>query len=491
MIRFILLILSFLSFCMVLPAQELRVLSELPGGVVGQPEPSATGSLLLGDSLEDLLDQTFDSVASSTPVTGFNAAMILPDGRIWRRASGLAQSSPQERNLEPADLMGMGSITKSFTAAAVLMLVEDGMLSLDDSLGAYVGPYPNVDGGITIRQLLSHRSGLNDYLNENDQSLEDLFTYPDSIWETDTVLTHYVLEPNFEPDASWSYSNTNYLIAGRIIEEVTGKEWYTVVRERIIDPLELEYTFAYPYETPADSHYVAHAYADFTGLGIQDLQGSGFDLRGVFSLAGAAGCLLSNPTDIAVFTEALHGGDLLSAASLDEMHMDYMRSSVPGSQYGLGASSFHLPQGIENWGHNGGIIYLSLALYFPDKEVTIVVQQNDERSTADNPPVNDVNIMTLALLNACLEYAISTSTRSLAPEFSLKIFPNPAYDVMTIQFPQDRKFNKADAYVYNAQGKMVEQFRVHSSDVELNVRTYVPGIYVLRVGEMAELFEVQ
>ena len=107
------------------------------------PAPSA---FIAAGSLPELLDHVFDSLTSISSIKGMNAAMLLPDGSLWKRASGLAEQIPTQIDLTTDHLMGMGSISKSFVSATLLLMSEDGLLSLDDSIGVYLDPYPNVPG---------------------------------------------------------------------------------------------------------------------------------------------------------------------------------------------------------------------------------------------------------------------------------------------------------------------------------------------------------
>jgi len=226
-----------------------------------------------------------------------------------------------------------------------------------------------------------------------------IFTYPDSIWEADSILFNHVLAPNFPVDEGWSYSNTNYLLAGKIIESITGNPWYEEVRDRILDPLGLVHTFAYPFESPGNQPF-SHCWADIPLDGVMDdLQGSGISMDAFFSAANSVGCLISTPEDIAYFMDALFGGDLLQPATLDEMQVNY--SNNPAIIYGLGTVSYpSLAQ--ENWGHDGNLIYKSWALYFPDEDATLVVQQNDNRV---GPGFTDINTVFNSLLQTYLTYS--------------------------------------------------------------------------------------
>ena len=441
--------------------------------------PTANGSLV------ETLDQVFDSITALSPVKGFNAAMLLPDGTIWKRAKGLAEELPTQVPLTTEHLMGMGSISKSFVSTTLLLLHDDGLLDLGDSIGQYVGPYPNVPGNVTIRQLLSHRSGISDYLNENPAMFGAFNAHLDSIWVMDTILNNYVLSPNFPVGASWSYSNTNYLLAGRIIESITGQPWHEVVRQRLLDPLGLSHTFVYPFETPGSQPF-SHFWADLDGNGtVEDWQGIGLPDAGLFSLATSAGCLISTPEDLVKFSEWVYGGHLLQPATLAEMLTDYI--SVPGAglQYGLGAGNFGLPQNLENWGHNGDLIYKSFALYFPSENMSLAVQQNDDREydpTQANPVLDLYNVY-LALLDAYLNYMPPSASDEAFSTGKLVVTPNPAADFFTLKISHDSGLAlPLPCHLTDANGRVVLTQILASDATDIPVSHLPTGLYLLRVG---------
>lgn len=452
-----------------------------------------TTTALTTGSLTETLDAAFDSITNLSTLTGFNAAMLLEDGTIWKRASGMAEEEPIVVPLTTDHLMGMGSISKSFVAATMLLLMEDGLLTLDDSIGQYIVGYDNVPGEVTIRQLLSHRSGINDYLNENPATIVEWVLHPDSIWVEDTLLNNYVLGTNFPPDQTWSYSNTNYLLAGRIIENITGQLWYDVVRDRIINPLNLTATFTYPWESPGTQPF-SHAWLEWDILpGVDDLQGIGVSMDGFFSMASSAGCLISTPEDLVLFHNALYGGNLLQPASLAEMQTDYVQNSSLGLEYGLGTLSVNLPGNAENWGHGGSLIYKSLALYLPEKNVSLAVQQNDNRINAPGQPsVIDYNDVFLVLLDACENYVPTTSTNDLVVESNISVFPNPTNDALTIQYNEGSSQSfPVIGRLTDVNGKTIRTFSLPQKVTKINLEGINTGAYFLHLGGMVERIVVK
>lgn len=456
---------------------------EHPGSFNSTPPPANNGSGLRS-GLTDALDQAFDSVTALSTLTGFTAAVVLPSGDVWKRAHGANAGFPVMTTLNTNHLMGMGSITKTFVATTLLLLAEDGLVDLDDSIGQYVGPYPNIDGSATLRQLLSHRTGFNDYLNENPAMINTWVANLDSIWVADTVLNHYILAPNFPVGADWSYSNTNFLLAGRIIESVTGQPWYQVLRDRVLTPQGLTHTFAYPWESTGNQQ-IAHVWLDIDGTGtVEDAIGLGLPIEGFFSLGNSAGCLLSTPEDIGRFMERLFSGNILLPSSLAEMQTDYVQNPAEGLQYGLGAASFAgFP--MENWGHDGSIIYKSWGLYFPDLDIAIVVQQNDDRIAALNPQLIDLVDVFVSLFVTYIDNAPSSGAG--APVLAAVPFavPNPTAGRLHLHLPADQSL-PAPCVLRDAQGRPVWSQTIETPDTDISLDQLPAGLYHLQAGRLVE-----
>ena len=373
--------------------------------------------------------------------------------------------------------MGIGSITKTFVSATLLLLMEDDLLALDDSIGRYLENYPNVPAGATIRQLLGHRTGINDYLNENIEIWNTWFSQPDSLWSVDSILHNHILGPNFEVGSSWSYSNTNYLLAGRIIQNITGQPWHHIVRERIIEPMGLNHTFIYPYESPGSQNF-ANCWADYDMNGQpEDLQGSGVTMDGFFSLASSAGCIISNPEDMVNFSQQLYGSSFLQPSTLAEMQIDYTNGSQ-GFLYGLGTTS--APQLFEeNWGHQGNIIYLSTGYYFPGLNKALAVQQNDRRSGYSNIDLNDVF---LALLNAYNNFMPTSIENQLDVVEKINIFPNPCKNYVSIEF-NEVPHTEGVLSILNRNGQILHSENIKSGEQKssIDLSELPEGSYLINI----------
>jgi D-alanyl-D-alanine carboxypeptidase len=241
----------------------------------------------------------------------------------------------------------VGSVTKTFIATVALMQEELGHLSLDDAVGHWLpGVVPSGDQ-ITLRMLLNHTSGLYNYTDDRDfvaryRSDATLGWAPRQL--VAVAVRH---PPLFAPGASWSYSNTNYIVAGMLIEKATGQNIHRMVRERIIDPLHLTGTSFPAHDRGIDGFY-AHGYlppapTDTTYTDVS---------RVAPSLAWTAGAVISTADDLRTFYRALLGGRLLHPAQLREMLTTV--SVTPLFGYGLGIFSVLTPCGLL-WGHDGDI----------------------------------------------------------------------------------------------------------------------------------------
>src|ERR1700691_5193269 len=197
-------------------ALALPVAGQLPPQAVAQIDAAAENALA-------------DSGAPSVSIA------VVKDGRIaFVKAYGNARLKPITAAL-PEMRYSIGSVSKQFTAGAILLLVEDGKLSLDDKVARYL---PNLTRAneITIRQLLSHTSGYQDYY-----PLDYVAPFMLKPVTATDILNRWARKPlDFDPGTRWQYSNTNYVAAGRIIEEVTRAPLMTFLRARIFQPLGMQ-----------------------------------------------------------------------------------------------------------------------------------------------------------------------------------------------------------------------------------------------------------
>ncbi|MFJ8041161.1 serine hydrolase domain-containing protein [Kitasatospora sp. NPDC096147] len=288
---------------------------------------------------------------------GSTAALgrLVENGRtVWQGAAGKADL---DRGT-PARADGrfrIGSVTKTFVATVLLQLEAERRVDLDAPVERYLpGTVPN-GRNITVRQLLNHTSGVYNYTE--DRSFQD-FDTPEGIrrwldhgrWADRTpaelVRIAVAHEPYFAPGTDWHYSNTNYVLAGMIVEKVTGRSWNAELERRIVRPLGLTST-SFPTTDTAVPGVHAKGYLQLPDGGRADVT------RLNPSMAGAAGAGISSTADLAKFNAALLGGRLLPKAQLNEM-TTVTPQSLKYVPYGLGLMREDTPCGTY-WGHGGGI----------------------------------------------------------------------------------------------------------------------------------------
>ena len=304
---------------------------------------------------------------------------------VWYGASGVGDLRTGRPRL-PQDRFRTGSMTKPFTATVLLQLAADPAygLSIDDTVDRWLPGLVRGNGNdgrrITMRQLLQHTSGLYDFLD--DAALRAKYTGTaffahryDGATPEELVRTALAHEPVFAPGRGWDYSNTNYILAGMVIEKATGHAYATEVKRRIIKPLGLRGT-SLPGTSPRlpgphPRHY-STLFVDGPDARVHDA--TEFDP----SISGAAGEIISTTRDLNVFFRALLRGELLPPAQQKEMFTG--RDLGDGKAYGLGIRSQKLtPCGVTVWGHSGetlGAVTRTAAT--ADGEHVITLHQNGD-----------------------------------------------------------------------------------------------------------------
>ena len=355
----------------ILPLSALALLTGCGGG-----GGHATVSQELAKDLQSQVED--DQAVYSLPA--ISEAVVLPNGSVWAGASGKADAK-SGREVNSETVFAIGSVTKTFVSALVLKLAEDGKLSLDDRVGKWVPEFPRSKGSsASLRQLLSHRSGIHDFVDNPGfgKAIEN-GRLP---WTAKRTL-HYVKKPYFRPGKGFHYSNTNYTLLGMVIERTTGSPLSEQIRTRLLEPLELERIRLQAGSPPSAD--VAHGY---TALNASPAQGRfGRDVSDgtsfvpnarVSQSAWAAGGMAADARSLAIWADALFGGQVLKKASLDEM-IDLRGTGEGFFEYGLGVMGVARPPWTEMVGHGGQIDgFQSEMWYLPNEDVTIVVLVNND-----------------------------------------------------------------------------------------------------------------
>src|SRR5919112_6480737 len=264
------------------------------------------------------LDRFFDRLAEKNQAMG--SLTVAKDGKVlYTRAIGYSQINGSERKpATTATRYRIGSITKMFTAALVFQFVEEGKLKLSDTLDKFFPQIPNA-GKITITHIITHRSGIHDFVREPDFRAWSL-----SARTKDETLAFIARgKPDFEPGEKRSYSNAGYVLLGFVIEKLDGKPYQDALKKRITGKLGLKDTYAGTGKTDVskkESFSYSHT-GDWKQHEEMDL-----------SIPGGAAAIISTPSDLVKFIQALIDGKLISQENVNQM-----KSGQPGI-YGMGMS---------------------------------------------------------------------------------------------------------------------------------------------------------
>ncbi|CAM5280103.1 serine hydrolase domain-containing protein [Streptomyces narbonensis] len=324
----------------------------------------------LGPEVNARLDKAVADVRKQAGIPGVVVGLWMPGKGSYVRATGVADTATGEP-MSADSYIRIGSETKTFTVTALLQLVDDGRVGLDDPIAKYVHGVRN-GHRITLRHLAEMRSGLFPYTSDPD-FIEALLSDPDRPWTPEELLPYGMKHKNtFEPGAQFQYSNTNLILLGLVVEKVTGQPLQDVIRNRVLRPTHLFGTlFPEAAEFP-EPH--SHGYTD------QTLSGEIADATNWNpSWAWAAGAMISNLQDLRRWAKVLATGELLSRET-QAQRLKTLPTGFPGTTYGLGILK------TDGWiGHNGSLPgYETVTVYLPSQKATLVLMLNTDVRRVDN-----------------------------------------------------------------------------------------------------------
>lgn len=318
--------------------------------------------------LHAAIDEIAHEAMQKRGVAGLSIAVLRGDDVVLAKGYGVADVDTS-RPATPETVYQIGSITKQFTAAAVLRLVEQGKVDLDAPVSTYLPDYPPPGRDALVRQLLHHTSGIKEFFMV--EGFGEMETGSPGEHTRDDLVALFEKEPPiFEPGERWAYSNSNYTLLGLIVERVSGRSYAEALRTSLFDPNGLASTR----QCDGSRHSEAHA----TGT----LEENGA-IRSVPSInmntAVGDGGLCSSVLDLARWTRALVTGRAVSRASYERMIASepVRRGYTPA--YGFGLSTVPL-DGRARVAHNGEVGGFSGTLaYYPDADVTVALLTNRGR----------------------------------------------------------------------------------------------------------------
>ena len=347
------------------------------------PSPSPTPPPAQTPIPAAALQARLNAIRVQYHVPGVSATIIWPDGRSWTGVNGWADVK-QHVPVAPTTAFSVGSVSKTFLAALVLQLADEGRLSLDDPVLRWL-PTAAVPADATIRELLDHTSGLYDFFS-NPAIDTALLANRRQAWTPARALG-YMRAPYCAAGTCWHYSNSNYVLLGQVVQQVTGNPVATELRRRFFAPLRLVRTFVQGAEPARGT--VATSYEVLgSGSSIRTVsQGDGTAISpftSVVTAAGSAGAIAATSRDLAVWARRLYGGAVLRPAALAAM-LDVSHSVGAGSAlpYGLGVEEVSLGGRLTE-GHNGRLIGAGATTrYLPDSGFSIAVVTNQDRVSPD------------------------------------------------------------------------------------------------------------
>lgn len=305
------------------------------------------------------------------PADGPGAAVVVTRGGrvIYSAGRGLADLQ-KRRSITPDTIFPLGSITKQFTAATVLKLVAEGRMSLDDPISRFFPDWPQPGAGATVRQLLNHSSGIQDFSKIPGWIVANRA----KPWTTAALLAVFRdLPARAQPGQAWEYNNGGYTLLGAIIEKVTGKAWHEAMADRITRPLGLR---TIVHRLPADPRQAALGY---TSEGGRPQPAQPFNP----TVAHAAGGLRGSVGDLAKWARALHGGRVVSPALYGEMTRPARLKDGSTVPYGFGLRLQQL-RGRPAFVHGGAGGGLDTdSVYIPSEDVFVAVFANSDEPATD------------------------------------------------------------------------------------------------------------
>jgi len=322
----------------------------------------------ISPELKAKIDAASEQVLSKTGVPSASVAIVQNGAIVYTQAYGKAKLDPLVE-ATPVMRYSIGSISKQFTASAILLLEQEGKLSIDDTVSKYLPDLTRANE-VTIRMLLSHTSGYQDYWPED-------YLMPPMREATTAqhILDVWGKKPlDFDPGTKWQYSNTNYVIAGRIVEQVSGEPLMEFLQQHIFKPLDMRQVWNSDVQKLGDTDAEGYIRYALGPLRPAPKEGKGWMF--------AAGELAMPAYDLAQWDISVMNRSLLSQKSYDELFAPVMLKSGESSGYGLGLFIRNM-NGKVAYEHSGEVSgFVSENIVFPNDKAAIVVLTNQDASPA-------------------------------------------------------------------------------------------------------------
>jgi D-alanyl-D-alanine carboxypeptidase len=335
--------------------------------ISGQPTGAQSGNSIAKDAT-DKIDRIVDRALEQMGAPSASVAIVMNGQIAYVHAYGDAKISPKTA-ARPEMRYSIGSISKQFTATAVLMLAEQGKLSLDDPVAKYI---PNLTRAneVTIRELLSHTSGYQDYWPQD--YVPPFMSQPIT---AEKILDLWARKPlDFDPGTKWQYSNTNYVIAGVIVEKVCGMPLLQFLQQRLFDPLGMQHIEDVNLHKLGETDATGYMRYALGPPRVAPKEGAGW----LF----AAGELAMPASELAKWDIGMLHQQLLKPATYSEMETEVKLKNGRGSGYALGLQTGNIAghRAIRHGGEVSG--FTAQNIVFPDDNMAVAVLTNQDANGA-------------------------------------------------------------------------------------------------------------
>ncbi|RKF03501.1 CubicO group peptidase (beta-lactamase class C family) [Tenacibaculum lutimaris] len=318
-------------------------------------------NVILAQNLELKIDEVLQSKFKNNE-TGAVALVAKKGNVIYRKAFGKANIE-LDVNMKPENVFEVGSITKQFTSVSILMLLEEGKLSLEDDITKYIPDYPTKGKRITIHHLLTHTSGIKSYT-----SMQKFGEVTTKDMEPLKFIDFFKNEPmDFDPGEKYLYNNSGYFILGYIIEKTSGMSYPEFVETRIFKKLNMN-----------SSYYGSRSkLIKNRAAGYRMRNGEYSNAQYIsMTLPYAAGSIMSNVDDMLKWQTAIRNNTLVKKETIDKAFTNYTLNNGKKINYGYGWS-FNEINGVPTLEHGGSIPgYKSMGVYVPSEDVYVIVFSN-------------------------------------------------------------------------------------------------------------------
>ncbi|MBL8824784.1 MAG: beta-lactamase family protein [Planctomycetia bacterium] len=332
------------------------------------------------ERIEQKLQAKLDALFKQSSIPGVSAAVAMPDGKVISVTAGWADKEAKKK-MAADTLQIQGSVGKTYVAAIALQLIHEKKLNLDEKVHTYLchqqwySKLPNASD-ITVRMLMNHTSGIMRY-ELDPKFIADLTKSPTKEWKPAERLEYvFGKKPKFEAGKGWDYSDTNYIVLGLIIEEMTGKSIEDLIKTRLLEPLGLKQTMSTNRLTiPGLAQGYAGPQNPFGGKELMLNADGSMIVNPQFEWTG--GGMASTTADLAMWGKLMYEGKAFDASMLPIM-LQGVKAPMLGrdAQYGLGVILRPTPHG-KTYGHSGFFPgYMTEMMHWPESKICVAVQVN-------------------------------------------------------------------------------------------------------------------